>query len=66
MNVQKKPVIDESLCIGCGTCPAMCPKAFGMRDSDGIAFVKDTIAESNNDIQDAIEACPTEAIAWEE
>ena len=64
MNVVKKPVIDESLCIGCGTCPAMCPKTFGIRDSDGIAYVRSSVID--DDVQDAIEACPTEAITWEE
>lgn len=62
---RKKPGINESLCIGCGTCPLMCSKTFAMRN-DGIAYVKDPEGESEADIQDAVEACPVDAIYWED
>ena len=64
MSIQKKPVINANICIGCGTCPMLCSRTFAMGD-DGIAFVQDPIGEKESDIQDAIEACPVDAISWE-
>lgn len=59
MNVK----IDKEKCIGCGTCPAICPDVFVMSD-DGKAVVKD--GANFDDKADAInqskDACPAQAI----
>ncbi len=63
-----KPTINES-CIACGTCEAICPAVFKVQDVDNkhIATVleADYAAEKAN-IDDAINSCPVQAIAWQE
>ncbi|AAK81544.1 ferredoxin [Clostridium acetobutylicum] len=58
-----KAFVDKETCIGCGTCPAICPEIFEMED-DGKAVASD--AEIANDLkesaQDAAESCPVDAI----
>lgn len=61
----KKLVVDQDLCIGCGTCSALCPKVFKMKD-DGKADVIDQTADTPENIQNAIDSCPTNSIKWEE
>jgi ferredoxin len=62
-----KPVIDEDLCIGDGICEDECPQVFKLGD-DGIAHViKDDVPEEEYGcVRDAVDACPTQAIAFEE
>lgn len=57
-----KPVIDEELCISCGSCEELCPEVFKLED---IAQVinDDPGEELYGCVRDAIDACPTEAIA---
>jgi len=59
-----KLIIDKEACIGDGICESLCPDVFQMTD-DGKAEVID---EQSNEpcVQDAIDACPTEAISREE
>jgi ferredoxin len=59
-----KIIIDKEACIGDGICESLCPDVFQMAD-DGKAEVID---EQSNEpcVQDAIDACPTEAISTEE
>lgn len=51
-------------CIGCGTCEGVCADVFEMND-DGIAQVKAGVDEATfaSEIDEAIEACPVEAIS---
>jgi len=57
-----KPIIDKEKCIGCGTCPAICPNVFRLTD-DGKAEVTDPNGDTIENIQMAIDACPTQAIS---
>lgn len=61
----RKLVVDQATCIGCGTCPAMCGKVFTMKD-DGKADVIDQNADTQENIQGAITACPTGSISWQD
>jgi len=61
----KKLVVDQDTCIGCGTCAALCPKVFKMKDN-GKAEVIDQTADTQENIQNAIDSCPVGAIAWKE
>ncbi|MDP2930170.1 MAG: ferredoxin [bacterium] len=54
-------IIDKEKCIGCGTCVALCPKAFEM-DEDGKAKAKKLTNEKIDCIQEAVDNCPTGAI----
>lgn len=58
-------VIDEDECQGCETCCELCPDVFGF-DSDS---EKATVLNPNATdecVQEAMDACPTECINWEE
>ena len=59
----KTPVVDEEVCTGCGLCPDIAPGTFEMND-DGMAIVTDPQGDDEDAIQDAIDSCPVEAIAW--
>lgn len=56
--------IDREKCIGCGTCPALCPEVFEL-DNEFKAFVKEGADLEKPCVQDAKSACPVEAIAIE-
>ena len=57
-----KVKVDENLCIGCGTCEALCPTVFKMDMGSGKSKV---IAEECGDCncQEAIDSCPVSAIS---
>ncbi|MFC1612536.1 ferredoxin [Patescibacteria group bacterium] len=57
--------IDKEKCIGCGTCPALCPEVFELNDSDFKAFVKEGADISLPCVKEAKDACPVEAIEIE-
>jgi len=57
-----RPVVDEDLCIGCGSCEDICPAIFHIVDE------KSKVVDPDGcDIQDCCEAaeenCPVEAIS---
>ena len=54
--------IDSEKCIGCGVCSSMLESVFEMDDNEGLARVKNADGASSEQIQEAIEACPVEAI----
>jgi ferredoxin len=62
-----KPIVDEDLCIGCGSCEDACPGVFQLGD-DGLSHV---IADTPDPdqygcVRDAETICPTSAISIEE
>lgn len=68
MSDEKKIVIDEELCIGCGACAETAPENFELGD-DGIAKVKKQYSEVGEEekkhVQDAVDGCPANAITLE-
>ena len=54
--------VDKKKCIGCGTCPGVCPEVFEMRD-DGKAHVKKGADKKTGCIDEAIDSCPVDAIS---
>ena len=57
-------VVDQDECMGCESCVELCPEVFAM-DDDGKAYVLDVENPSEDDVQEAIDACPAECITWE-
>jgi ferredoxin len=53
--------IDRELCMGSGNCSFWAPGVFDL-DDEGIAFVVDPSAESEDKIVLAAQGCPTQAI----
>ncbi|MDD2377628.1 MAG: ferredoxin [Bacilli bacterium] len=63
----KSVKIIEDACIGCGACEAIVDDVFKLND-DGIStvIIDEVPEELEEDVRDAAESCPTEAIAIEE
>ncbi|HOQ15756.1 MAG TPA: ferredoxin [Defluviitaleaceae bacterium] len=59
--------IDRDGCIGCGTCPDVCPEVFRMAD-DGLAevYVDEVPEDAKEAAIEAQEACPVSVITVEE
>jgi ferredoxin len=58
-----KPIVDQELCIGCGTCESLCPEVFKL-DGGGKAQVQEADYEANKDcIKESIETCSVQAIS---
>lgn len=55
--------VDDSVCIGCGACEAICGKCFRIND-EGVAevIVKAIPEEEKENAIDAMEGCPAGAI----
>jgi ferredoxin len=53
--------IDRELCIGDGACCGEAPNTFEM-DGDNIAVVKDASGHSDEEILQAAQVCPVDAI----
>lgn len=54
-------------CIGCTLCAAVCPSVYKMDDEDkAIVILEDVPADLADEVRDAADGCPTEAIEIEE
>lgn len=66
-----KVSIDQSLCITCGSCVAICPEVFEMKE-DGTVDVKsewkgkEIPAELQDKVREAHDLCPVTAIVIED
>jgi len=59
-----KPIVNQDICIGCGTCESLCPAVFKL--NDGKAQVVEADYEANDAcIKESITACPVAAITQE-
>jgi len=64
--MNKKVIINEDDCIGCGTCETICPEVFKLDGKTGKSTVIKPEGGPENLIEEAIEACPVTCISWEE
>ena len=61
-----KADVNKDACIGCGACAAICPEVFEMDDEGLSSVIKDEISEElKDDVEEAVDACPTSAISYE-
>ena len=58
------PFIVEDECIACGTCAEICPEVFILKESLGFAQVINPTGAPEEEIQEAIDACPVQCIHW--
>lgn len=64
--MKKKVFLDTDTCIKCGICVSLAPDVFKF-EGDLVVVAEDApIAEQEEQIQTAIDACPVTAIKWEE
>ncbi|RBY86488.1 ferredoxin [Blastococcus sp. TF02A-30] len=56
--------VDRDRCVGSGTCEALAPDVFEV-DDDGVLVVhrEEPGEEELDDVRDAVQACPTRALA---
>ncbi len=61
-----KVKVNRDSCIGCGACAAICDDVFEI-DDEGLSTVKqeDVEDDKKQEVQDAIDSCPTGAIEFE-
>ena len=58
-----KAKVNKDLCISCGACVGMVPDVFEFGDDDKAEVVAKEISEDlTDDVKDAAEGCPTDAI----
>lgn len=56
-----KVTVDDS-CTACGLCVNTCPEVFAMGDSIAVVLVDEVPPELEDDVQQAADECPVEAI----
>lgn len=61
-----KAAVDQDLCISCGLCLGMEPSVFRFNDDGKSEAYADVAKEEQEEVQAAIDACPTDAISWTE
>ncbi len=60
----RKPYVDHDVCISCQLCVNTVPEVFRMNDTN-LAEVYDPFGAPEENIQEAIDACPVNCIHWE-
>lgn len=58
--------IDESACVGCGSCEALCPAVFTMTDRGTAEPIAEATEENKPDVEEAMKMCPASCISWDE
>lgn len=57
-----KAMVENSKCVGCGLCIAMCPMVFQMKNGFAEAYVNPVPTEKEDCANEASDSCPVEAI----
>jgi ferredoxin len=61
-----KAKVNSDLCTGCGPCEEVCPEVFQITGSVAEVIVDTVPAEAEDACREAMENCPTDAIAIED
>ena len=62
----RTPVIDLGDCNECEGCVTVCPEVFQKNESMGYIEVRECDEYPEEQIQEAMNICPTDCIGWEE
>lgn len=54
--------VDQEVCIGCGMCVGIEPDVFRMNEEERAEGYADTIDQTRENVQQAIDMCPVSAI----
>ncbi|OEF95825.1 ferredoxin [Desulfuribacillus alkaliarsenatis] len=61
-----KAKVDQDLCISCGACIDICPEVFDWNDDGKASAIEGDVPEEHEaHVDEAIDACPVEAISKE-
>jgi len=60
-----KVSIDADLCTGCGLCTDSLPEIFEMKDDLAVVIQADVPEDKEDEVQEAADDCPAEAIIVE-
>lgn len=59
--------VDDTLCTACEVCVDTCPDVFELGDADVVTVKVETVPEEfEDDVQEAADSCPCEAILVDE
>ena len=61
-----KPIVNQELCIGCGTCEGICPEVFKLKDGKAQVIELENYTSYKDKIDQAVNSCPVQAISIEE
>jgi ferredoxin len=55
--------VDRDRCVGSGTCEALAPAVFEVDDDGVLAVLREPAEDELPDVRDAVQVCPTRALA---
>jgi ferredoxin len=55
--------VDRDRCVGSGTCEVLAPAVFEVDDDGVLAVLREPAEDELPDVLDAVQACPTRALA---
>ncbi|AEI13839.1 4Fe-4S ferredoxin iron-sulfur binding domain protein [Flexistipes sinusarabici DSM 4947] len=61
-----KVALDQEECIGYRACVEICEEVFGFNEDEEKAYVIKPEGGPEEEIQEAIDSCPTDCIYWED
>jgi ferredoxin len=59
-----KPKVNQELCIGCGTCEALCPEMFKVENGKS-QVIGESCEAAKCDCNETVSSCPVSAISME-
>lgn len=59
-----KPKVNQEVCIGCGTCEALCPEMFKVENGKS-QVISESCEAASCDCNEAVTSCPVSAISME-
>lgn len=65
MTKKKGVYVDPDICIGCTLCTQICPNVYEIQD-DGKSKAINPTADTEENLQKSIDACPVTAISFRE